>query len=117
MRNVVDQQLGGRIAAYRRGAGLTQEELAERLRVAPETISRLERGVSVPSLKTVARIGKVLGVELRDLFDFASGKSAKVNALDALIRDLSHRSKEDIVLVHDIAQRVFRRLDIRTRGG
>ena len=39
----IEQRLGRRIAHLRHAAGLTQEELAEKVGVAPETLSRLER--------------------------------------------------------------------------
>jgi len=48
MATQVERQLGQRVAAYRRTAGLTQEALAEKVGVAVETISRLERGSSIP---------------------------------------------------------------------
>ncbi len=35
-----------------------------------ETISRLERGVSIPSLKTLEIISNALNVPLKELFDF-----------------------------------------------
>lgn len=43
--------LGQQIAAHRRALNLTQLQLAELLGVEPETISRFERGTSLPSLK------------------------------------------------------------------
>jgi len=44
--------------------------LAELIDVTIETISRLERGVSIPSLKTMGNISNVLNIPLKDLFDF-----------------------------------------------
>jgi predicted ATPase/DNA-binding XRE family transcriptional regulator len=47
----------------RKAAGLTQEELAERARVAPETVSALERGVNrAPHRDTVEALGDALGL-------------------------------------------------------
>jgi DNA-binding XRE family transcriptional regulator len=43
--------LGQQIAAHRTALNLTQNQLAERLGVEPETVSRFERGSSLPSLK------------------------------------------------------------------
>ena len=40
----LQKRLGARIAACREAAGLTQEQLAGRVRVAPESVSRIERG-------------------------------------------------------------------------
>ncbi len=47
--------IGIQIAERRKERKITQEELAELVKVSTETISRLERGVSVPSLKTLEK--------------------------------------------------------------
>lgn len=110
MGSVVEKHLGARVVAHRQTAGLTQEELAERADVVRETISRLERGVTVPSLNTLAVIAKALNVELHDLFDFRSGSSRKDSALDALVRDLKQRNAEEIGLIHEVALAIFKRV-------
>ena len=54
--------IGGRIKAARKGAGLTQSELAHRLGVSPQCISQYERGVKKPKVETVGKIAEALGV-------------------------------------------------------
>lgn len=44
---------------------LTQTELAEKAGISQEQVSRIERGVVAPTTTTLAKIGGVLGVELR----------------------------------------------------
>lgn len=82
-----DQQqlLGWRISRYRKASGLNQERLAEKLSVALETISRMERGVTAPSIKTLGRIADVLGVSVQDFFIPDSGTSEKERALENLV--------------------------------
>ena len=55
-------QMGERIKAAREGAGLTQEQLAERIEVSPQYISDLERGVVGVSIPTLKRLCLVLGI-------------------------------------------------------
>ncbi|WP_050726891.1 helix-turn-helix domain-containing protein [Vulgatibacter incomptus] len=62
MASDVERRLGRKLASNRKAGGLTHEALAERVKVAPETISRLERGATVPSLKTQERIAEAMGV-------------------------------------------------------
>ena len=55
-------QMGERIKAARERAGLTQEQLAERIEVSPQYISDLERGVVGISLPTLKRLCLVLAI-------------------------------------------------------
>lgn len=64
--------LGQQIAAYRRALNLTQHQLAEQLNVEPETISRFERGTSLPSLKRLLELSVVLQVGVGRLLTRAS---------------------------------------------
>ena len=56
------------LRAARLAKGMTQEELAGRLDMATESISHFERGVTMPSLKTIAAAARSLDVDLSDLF-------------------------------------------------
>lgn len=108
------RELGRRIAAYRRKAGWTQEQLAERLRVTPETVSRFERGKIAPSFERLEMLAAEFRIELRDLFDFDARLPAKEaqtpegQALAALVRDLRAHSPEGIRQVHKIVRDVVR---------
>ncbi len=55
---------------YRLKAGLTQEELAEIVKVRRETIIRLEAGKYNPSLKLAIDISKTLKTSIEDIFVF-----------------------------------------------
>jgi transcriptional regulator with XRE-family HTH domain len=105
----VDRKLGQRVAAQRKLAGLTQEELAEKVGVAPETISRLERGASVPSLASIEKIAHVLNVEMPVLFQFRERETPKDRALDRLLAVVRKRPAEDVEVVADVASRMFER--------
>jgi transcriptional regulator with XRE-family HTH domain len=68
------KRLGRLLATKRLAKQLTQEQLAERLGVEQETISRFERGATLPPLARLLEIADVLDV-----------------ALDELVRSTSHR--------------------------
>ena len=53
--------IGRRIQQSREQAGLTQEELAERIDRSTQFISTIERGLAGPSLETVIHLCEVLG--------------------------------------------------------
>ena len=88
MGSTVERSLGQRVAAFRERVALTQGELARRIGVDSMAISRLERGITTPSLRRLAEIADVLGVTLRDLFDFEGAtvpKGAARGAAEAQI--------------------------------
>src|SRR5262245_34531189 len=66
--------LGKRLArhlhALRQQQGLTLEQLSELSGIPPESLSRFERGRTVPSLRTLERIALGLGLGLEDLVRF-----------------------------------------------
>ena len=52
--------LANKMTARRKAAGLTQAQLARFARVRVETISRLENGLHMPSVRTFDRIERAL---------------------------------------------------------
>jgi transcriptional regulator with XRE-family HTH domain len=104
---LVEKQLGKRVAGLRQLAGLTQAALAERVEVATETISRLERGSAVPSLGRLERIAEALGVPLADLLRLKEQPSRRDHELDRLLALLRRRSAEEVALIADVAERIF----------
>ncbi len=55
---------------YRQLAGLTQEELAQRVGVRRETIVRLEMAKYNPSLKLAVDISRAVGAPIEEIFVF-----------------------------------------------
>lgn len=60
-------RLGTKIAALRRTCNWTQADLAERIGVDTETISRFERGATLPSLMTLEKVSYSLQVGIGEL--------------------------------------------------
>lgn len=52
---------------YRKAKGLTQEDLAVRLHVVRQTISKWEKGLSVPDAALLVRLSEVLEVPVSQL--------------------------------------------------
>lgn len=68
----------------RKGKGLTQEALGEALSLAPQTISKWERGESMPDASLLPELAKALGCSLDTLFGMETNSWA--DAKSALIR-------------------------------
>ena len=60
--------VGQRIAEIRRERGWTQQEAADRLKMEPQSLQRLERGTNL-TIRSLARIAGVLGVPTVALFE------------------------------------------------
>ncbi len=80
--------LGTRLRALRRERSLTQEQVAEAVGRTVETISNIERGVSVPSLETLEGICRVLQVPVADMLAVPSThQSPERDAREAVVID------------------------------
>lgn len=66
---LLQKKLGLNISARRKSLGWTQEFLAHQLEVDTETISRMERGVTCPSLQSLAKLANALTITMADLLD------------------------------------------------
>jgi transcriptional regulator with XRE-family HTH domain len=67
MKNI-EIQIVNRIAAIRREQGLKITELAERAKISPSQISRIEHHQVSPPLSTLAKIAEALGTKVIDFF-------------------------------------------------
>jgi transcriptional regulator with XRE-family HTH domain len=103
----VAKKIGVRVATRRQLAGLSQAQLAERISVASETISRLETGAAVPSIKRLLSIAAELHIELHDLFRIGSKDAPKELAIEKLLWVVSRRTVGEIDLVTTLAAAVF----------
>jgi transcriptional regulator with XRE-family HTH domain len=107
----LEKRLGSQVAYHRKLARVTQAELAEKVNVAPETISRLERGAVMPSLTRLEQVAAALGRDLHDFFQSKQPVGRNGHALDRLVACVQMLSAEDIDLVTDLAARIFRHMN------
>lgn len=97
-RDVLAERLGHNIMRFRKALGLTQDQLAHQLDVEPETISRFERGATMPSLATLARIAKVLRATIAELLDEKSPPAhSNTEKLSALLEPLSKQDQKFVL--------------------
>lgn len=57
-----------KLLALRKGAGLTQNDLAKKVGVTIQTISRWENGISVPSLESIKKLSELFNVPGSEIF-------------------------------------------------
>ena len=72
--------LASAMIAARSRAGLTQEQLAKRMKTTQSTIARLESGKAIPSGRTLQKIALATGSKLKIVFEnnvkVSKGKAA-----------------------------------------
>jgi len=109
----LEKRIGGKITEIRLAKKITQAQLAEKVNLSVESISRMERGVSFPSLKTMENIADSLDAPLKTFFDFdehPSKDKSYERELSKLIAFLRSLSKKEIILAHKILKDVFKYL-------
>lgn len=74
----MEQTLGMRIALLRKQKPMTQEEMAEKMGVSSQAVSKWENDVSCPDIQLLPRLARLLGVTVDELL---SGKSQDVQML------------------------------------
>ncbi|QIL71362.1 helix-turn-helix transcriptional regulator [Diaphorobacter sp. HDW4B] len=100
--------LGVRIAELRKSRQWTQAQLAERIEVEPETISRFERGATVPSLHTLEKLAQVLRASIGELLvESSTAPDDQATRISAWLSDLT---PNDRALVTDVVKRLCDRL-------
>lgn len=70
------QAVGASIAAARERAGLTQDQVADRLGVGPQAISRVERGTVIPNAVRLYEFAEVFDCRVDELLISASDRAA-----------------------------------------
>jgi transcriptional regulator with XRE-family HTH domain len=70
METNVNKIFGQRVAEMRKKKGLSQEQFAFICEVDRTYIGTIERGEKSPTLNTISKIAKALGVSLSQLFDY-----------------------------------------------
>lgn len=81
--------LNQNIAYYRKQCGYTQEQLAERLGVTAQSVSKWENELSNPDISILPDLAKILGVDINSLFEENpdAPKAVKLSELPDLCYD------------------------------
>jgi transcriptional regulator with XRE-family HTH domain len=101
-------QMGRAIAVRRQQKGLTQAELAELIGVEQETISRFERGATLPPLGRLSDIADALKCPLEGLL--RDGSTRLEDRVQHLTNTMLGLSESDSQLVSEFIDRFCLRL-------
>lgn len=66
------QQIGSRLSVCRQNKNMTQEQLANRLGITPQALSKWERGISLPDTSMLPEIARILEISTDYLLGIAN---------------------------------------------
>ena len=100
--------IGRAIARQRMRAELTQEEVAARLGIGNEAVSRIERGIVMPNVMRLLECAEIFGCDLAELLTEASHRpKEQALRMAALLEPLND---VDRAFVLDMLERLVERL-------
>jgi transcriptional regulator with XRE-family HTH domain len=100
----LSKRLGGNIADRRKTLGWTQAMLAEQMSMEPESISRFERGATLPSLSTLEQLATILKTTIADLLaECPEATYTEAQRISALLSVLDPEARAGVL---DIVERV-----------
>jgi putative transcriptional regulator len=90
------RMLGENIKNYRKKKGYTQEEVADRLHVTRQTISKWEKNYSVPDAELIVQLAEILDVKTSQLLGTQEEQSAgnEPEKRDAYAEQLAHIAEQ-----------------------
>ena len=77
-------KLGTRIALLRRARGLTQTQIADRLGVTPQAVSKWERGLACPDLVCLDELSDLLDISIDALLRGAAYEIIRTDRLESV---------------------------------
>jgi transcriptional regulator with XRE-family HTH domain len=103
----------GRCIAYRRDrAGLTQDQVAERLQIGPEAVSRMERGITIPTVTRLAELAEIFQCGIDELLVESSTRTSdQAEHIASMLMTLPEADRAMLVeVVNKICERLKERL-------
>lgn len=85
--------IGAKIKANRLAASMTQEQLANRLGVSAQAVSKWESGSNMPDIQMLPELSVIFGVSIDSLFDMTD--ESKLERIDNMLDDVRFLSEED----------------------
>jgi len=101
------KQFGRKVKHYRKLKHFSQEQLAEKLDVAPTTMSNIETGKGFVSADTLQKLTKILDINPYDLFIFSDEEASNIiynKILNNLKTDKIQNNPKFLMLVYELTE-------------
>lgn len=103
--------LSENLKSFRKSKGISQEELAVRLNVVRQTISKWEKGLTVPDADTLIRIAEILEVDVSELLGAKVNSKGNEDTVTDIAEQLS-RINEQLAIKNRRSHRVWKTIAI-----
>lgn len=104
------KDISKRIRELRKAMKLTQSQFAEMVNLSEDSIGKIERGVSVPTIDTLNKIADGLKITLSEVLEETLQKAKSQNqVISDFIKYLKTKSTEDVRLIHEVAVKILER--------
>lgn len=96
-------KIGNKLNQLRKLSGMTQEQLAEKINVSRQTVSKWESDSTSPDLESIVKISRIFHVSLDDLLEEAETSVTSGNKEQITLEDLMkinlHNRKMTLLLI------------------
>ncbi len=100
--------LGDNIKIFRKNKGFTQEELAVRLNVVRQTVSKWEKGFSVPDAEALQKLADILEVDIKQLL----GAEIEVEKNNNEIVEQLAKINEQLIIKNRRSKRIWKTVGV-----
>lgn len=100
--------VGRAIARQRQKAGYNQERVAEHLNIGLEAVSRMERGLVVPTIVRLAELAQLFNCDITELLRESSNRPSEQGVV--LAQHLSRLNAADRTMLLELIERLSERL-------
>ncbi len=99
------------IRASRERAGLSQEQVGEQLDIGAEAVSRIERGITIPTLTRLAELADIFKCPIEELLGSSSTRTQDQTEYIAKLLDALPATDREMVV--DVVTKICERLKDR----
>lgn len=106
---MIGKDICKRIREIRKSLKLTQSQFSELVNLSEDSIGKIERGVTIPTIDTLYKIASGLKMPIEELISSQKRPQEPSKAIIDLINYLKTRSPEDVRFIHELAVRILER--------
>lgn len=102
------KSIGKALALRRESCGLTQEEVSQTLQIGPEAVSRMERGLTMPTVQRLAELADLYKCGIDELLIESSTRTS--DQAELISQVLQTLPEADRAMIVEVVQKIAERL-------